>query len=129
MQSPEQAFVDYAYSRNNGVGDTDDCNLVVEAEKTIEKEPEVYKVMKEGESGDTGNDDKKNDLENKACKYETELGKEEEWMEYEQPFDLVDVWKSVRYDVSKDWIRRIGDFLEHEYAISSLMDTAYWSSE
>ncbi|GJQ98747.1 hypothetical protein Tco_0521732 [Tanacetum coccineum] len=22
------------------------------------------------------------------------------------------VWKSVRYGVSKDWIRRIGDFLE-----------------
>ncbi|GKF14296.1 hypothetical protein Tco_0055758, partial [Tanacetum coccineum] len=39
------------------------------------------------------------------------------------------VWKSVRYGVSKDWIRRIGDFLEHGYAVSSLMDTAYWSSE
>ncbi|GKG06296.1 hypothetical protein Tco_0326382, partial [Tanacetum coccineum] len=26
-------------------------------------------------------------------------------------------------------IRRIGDFLEHGYAVSSLMDTAYWSSE
>ncbi|GKE24591.1 hypothetical protein Tco_1436103 [Tanacetum coccineum] len=38
------------------------------------------------------------------------------------------VWKSVRYGVSKDWIRRIGDFLEHGYAVSSLMDTAYWSS-
>ncbi|GJR02249.1 hypothetical protein Tco_0525233 [Tanacetum coccineum] len=39
------------------------------------------------------------------------------------------VWKSVRYGVSKDWIRRIGDFLERKYAVSSLMDTAYWSSE
>nr|GEX05697.1 hypothetical protein [Tanacetum cinerariifolium]GEX05707.1 hypothetical protein [Tanacetum cinerariifolium] len=26
----------------------------------------------------------------------------------------------------RDWIRRIGGFLEHGYAISSLMDTAYW---
>ncbi|GJV09587.1 hypothetical protein Tco_1347243 [Tanacetum coccineum] len=39
------------------------------------------------------------------------------------------VWKSVRYGVSKYWIRRIGDFLEHGYAVSSLMDTAYWSPE
>ncbi|GJY00160.1 hypothetical protein Tco_0357178 [Tanacetum coccineum] len=39
------------------------------------------------------------------------------------------VWKSVGYGVSKCWIRRIGDFLEHGYAVSSLMDTAYWSSE
>ncbi|GJW46539.1 retrovirus-related pol polyprotein from transposon TNT 1-94 [Tanacetum coccineum] len=27
------------------------------------------------------------------------------------------------------WIQRIGDFLEHGYVVSSLMDTAYWSSE
>ncbi|GKF47980.1 hypothetical protein Tco_0141231, partial [Tanacetum coccineum] len=39
------------------------------------------------------------------------------------------VWKSVGYGVSKSWIRRIKDFLEHGYAVSSLMDTAYWSSE
>ncbi|GKA47300.1 hypothetical protein Tco_0740183 [Tanacetum coccineum] len=39
------------------------------------------------------------------------------------------VWKSVRYAVSKEWIRRIRDFLEHGYAVSSLMVTAYWSSE
>ncbi|GKB66218.1 putative reverse transcriptase domain-containing protein [Tanacetum coccineum] len=41
----------------------------------------------------------------------------------------VKVWKSVGYSVSKRWIRRIGDFLEYGYAVSSLMDTAYWSSE
>ncbi|GJV68224.1 hypothetical protein Tco_1483733 [Tanacetum coccineum] len=34
-----------------------------------------------------------------------------------------------RYGVSKSWIRSIGDFLEHRYAISSLMDTVYWLSE
>ncbi|GJZ82670.1 hypothetical protein Tco_0647843 [Tanacetum coccineum] len=34
-----------------------------------------------------------------------------------------------RYGISKDWIWRIGDFLEHEYVISSLMDTVYWSLE
>ncbi|GKG44233.1 hypothetical protein Tco_0485671, partial [Tanacetum coccineum] len=28
----------------------------------------------------------------------------------------------------RDWIRRIGDFLEHGYAVSSLME-AYRSSE
>ncbi|GJZ25178.1 hypothetical protein Tco_0562637 [Tanacetum coccineum] len=77
----------------------DDHNLVVGARKTIEKEPKVSKIMKEeGESGDTGNDDKKNDLENKACKHETELGKEEEWMEYEQPLDLVDVRDESVYE-------------------------------
>ncbi|GKD04037.1 hypothetical protein Tco_1179011 [Tanacetum coccineum] len=27
------------------------------------------------------------------------------------------------------WVNLGGDFLEHGYAISSLMDTAYWSSE
>ncbi|GJX50828.1 retrovirus-related pol polyprotein from transposon TNT 1-94 [Tanacetum coccineum] len=39
------------------------------------------------------------------------------------------VWKSVGYGVSKSWIRRIEDFLEHGYAVSSLMDTTYWSLE
>ncbi|GJU83206.1 hypothetical protein Tco_1285571 [Tanacetum coccineum] len=40
-------------------------------------------------------------------------------------FSIYKVWKSVRYGVSKDWIRRIGDFLEHGYAVSSLMDTTF----
>ncbi|GJR53548.1 zinc finger, CCHC-type containing protein [Tanacetum coccineum] len=39
------------------------------------------------------------------------------------------VWKSIGYGVSMYWIRRVGDFLEHGYAVSSLMDMAYWSSE
>ncbi|GJR62892.1 WRKY domain-containing protein [Tanacetum coccineum] len=39
------------------------------------------------------------------------------------------ICKSVRYGISKDWIRRIGDFLAHGYAVSSLIDMAYWSSE
>ncbi|GKE51845.1 hypothetical protein Tco_1487001, partial [Tanacetum coccineum] len=41
-------------------------------------------------------------------------------------------YPSVGYGVSKCWIRPIqciGDFLEHGYVVSSLMDTAYWSSE
>ncbi|GJZ21654.1 hypothetical protein Tco_0558693 [Tanacetum coccineum] len=68
--------------------DTDDCNLVVEAEKTIEKEPEVYKVMKEeGEPSDIGNNDKNSDLENEACKHKTELRGEGEWMEYKPTLD------------------------------------------
>ncbi|GJZ69853.1 hypothetical protein Tco_0633403 [Tanacetum coccineum] len=44
-------------------------------------------------------------------------------------FSIYKVWKSVGYGVSMYWIRHIGDFLEHGYAVSSLMDTAYWSSE
>ncbi|GJS14488.1 MAK10-like protein [Tanacetum coccineum] len=65
MENPEQAFVDYASSRNNGLG--------------VEKEPEVSKIMKEErESSDIRNDDKNSDLENDACKHETELGGEEE---------------------------------------------------
>ncbi|GJR92979.1 hypothetical protein Tco_0265153 [Tanacetum coccineum] len=46
------------------------------------------------------------------------------------------VWKSVRYGVSKDWIRHIDLYsrvvfgeCRHRYTVSSLMDTAYWSSE
>ncbi|GJV72342.1 hypothetical protein Tco_1492337 [Tanacetum coccineum] len=53
-------------------------------------------------------------------------------MEVDTPYSTVDqnsVWKLVGYGVSKCWIRRIGDFLEHGYVVSSLMDTAYWSSE
>ncbi|GJR17647.1 putative reverse transcriptase domain-containing protein [Tanacetum coccineum] len=44
-------------------------------------------------------------------------------------FSIYKVWKSVGYGVSMYWIQRIGDFLEHGYAVSSLMDTAYWSLE
>ncbi|GJW90445.1 reverse transcriptase domain-containing protein [Tanacetum coccineum] len=44
-------------------------------------------------------------------------------------FSIYKVWKSVGYGVSMYWIRRIEDFLEHGYAVSSLMDTAYWSLE
>ncbi|GJT23613.1 putative RNA-directed DNA polymerase, eukaryota, reverse transcriptase zinc-binding domain protein [Tanacetum coccineum] len=40
-------------------------------------------------------------------------------------FSIYKVWKSVGYGVSKYWIRRIGDFLEHGYAVSSLMDTTF----
>ncbi|GJV41748.1 hypothetical protein Tco_1420188 [Tanacetum coccineum] len=53
-------------------------------------------------------------------------------MKGDTPYSTVDqnsFWKPVGYGVSKCWIRRIGDFLEHGYAVSSLMDTAYWSSE
>ncbi|GKA57598.1 hypothetical protein Tco_0756786 [Tanacetum coccineum] len=43
--------------------------------------------------------------------------------------EIMKVWKSVGYGISKSWIRHIGGFLEHGYAVSFLMDTAYWSSE
>ncbi|GJS98122.1 putative reverse transcriptase domain-containing protein [Tanacetum coccineum] len=40
-------------------------------------------------------------------------------------------WSGSRFDTAypKDWIRRIGCFLEDGYAVSSLMDTTYWLSE
>ncbi|GKA65272.1 hypothetical protein Tco_0764979 [Tanacetum coccineum] len=40
-------------------------------------------------------------------------------------------WSGSRFDTAypRSWIRRVGDFLEHGYAVSSLMDTAYWSLE
>ncbi|GJR38610.1 putative reverse transcriptase domain-containing protein [Tanacetum coccineum] len=42
---------------------SDDRHLEVEAEKTVEREPEVSKIMKEeGESSDIGNDDKNNEI-------------------------------------------------------------------
>ncbi|GJT74448.1 hypothetical protein Tco_1041173 [Tanacetum coccineum] len=78
---------------------SDDHNLVVEAKKIVEREPGVSKIMKEeGESSDIGNDDKNSDLENEAFKHETELGGEEEWMEYEQPLDLIDVRDELVYE-------------------------------
>ncbi|GJW97470.1 hypothetical protein Tco_0179278 [Tanacetum coccineum] len=55
--------------------------------------------MKEGgESSDIGNDDKNSDLENEACKHETELEGEGEWMEYEPPLNLVDVHDEIVYE-------------------------------
>ncbi|GJS88513.1 reverse transcriptase domain-containing protein [Tanacetum coccineum] len=60
-------------------------------------------------------------------------------------FSIYKVWKSVGYRVSMYWIRRIHvldtaypcigygllgiSWSRHGYAVSSLMDTAYWSSE
>ncbi|GJV63384.1 hypothetical protein Tco_1474212 [Tanacetum coccineum] len=59
-------------------------------------------------------------------------------------FSIYKVWKSVGYGVSKCWIRHIeslwirridlypsvvfGEY-RHGYAVSSLMNMAYWSSE
>ncbi|GJX61040.1 hypothetical protein Tco_0293940 [Tanacetum coccineum] len=58
MKNPEQAFVDYASSRNNGLG---------EDEKMVEKEPKVSKIIvEEGESSDIGNYNKTCDLEDEA---------------------------------------------------------------
>ncbi|GKB97703.1 hypothetical protein Tco_0983840 [Tanacetum coccineum] len=71
---------------------SDDRNLVVEDEKTIDNELKVYKIIvEEGESSDVGNDNKTSDFEDEAYKDETKLGKEGDWMEYEQPLNLVDV--------------------------------------
>ncbi|GJX31049.1 hypothetical protein Tco_0240904 [Tanacetum coccineum] len=44
-------------------------------------------------------------------------------------FSIYTVWKSVRYGVFKGLDMAYWSFLEHGYAVSSLMDTAYWLSE
>ncbi|GKC84268.1 hypothetical protein Tco_1139985 [Tanacetum coccineum] len=53
-------------------------------------------MKEERESSDIGNDDK--NIENEAYKHEPELGGEEEWMEYKQPHDLVDVRDESVYE-------------------------------
>ncbi|GJX42614.1 hypothetical protein Tco_0257604 [Tanacetum coccineum] len=60
-------------------------------------------------------------------------------MEVDTLYSTVDqnsVWKSVGYGVSMSWIRLIGLYssvvlgkCKHGYAVSFLMDMAYWSSE
>ncbi|GJR39660.1 hypothetical protein Tco_1215344 [Tanacetum coccineum] len=77
----------------------DDHNLVVEAKRTIKKEPEVSNIIEEeGESSDTGKDDKASNLEDEACKHKSEVGEEGEWMEKEQPLDLVNVRDESVYE-------------------------------
>ncbi|GJT30125.1 putative ribonuclease H-like domain-containing protein [Tanacetum coccineum] len=87
---------------------SDDRNLVVEDEKTIDNELKVYKIIvEEGESSDVGNDNKTSDFEDEAYKDETKLGKEGDWMEYEQPLNLVDI--GLRVDLEPDeWIKDSG---------------------
>ncbi|GJU12447.1 hypothetical protein Tco_1134843 [Tanacetum coccineum] len=55
-------------------------------------------MKEEGGSSDIRNDDKNSELENEACKHKTELGREEEWIEYEQPLYLVDVHNESVYE-------------------------------
>nr|GEX31258.1 hypothetical protein [Tanacetum cinerariifolium] len=43
-------------------------------------------------------DEKSSDIENGTCKNETNVGEEEEWIEYVQPLDLVDVHNESVYE-------------------------------
>ncbi|GJT83601.1 hypothetical protein Tco_1057943 [Tanacetum coccineum] len=59
--------------------DGDDHNLVVEAKKTIKKEPKVSNIIEEeGESSNTWKDDKASNLEDEACKHKSKVGEEGE---------------------------------------------------
>ncbi|GJV66821.1 hypothetical protein Tco_1482330 [Tanacetum coccineum] len=58
----------------------------------------IKNSRRERESSDIGNDDKTSDLEEEVRKDETELGKEEEGMEYDQRLDLVDVHDESVYE-------------------------------
>nr|GEY86163.1 hypothetical protein [Tanacetum cinerariifolium] len=74
--------------------ESDDRNVAVKDEKTVEKKSKVSKIIVEKrESSDLGNINKASDLED-----ESELGEEWEWIEYEQPLDLVDVRDESVYD-------------------------------
>ncbi|GJY71650.1 hypothetical protein Tco_0475353 [Tanacetum coccineum] len=119
MENPEQAFVDYASSRNNGVGGSrpsssndkmrnfpspkrvhfvNTLTIVLGIEKIEEEESETSKIKEKEESSDIRKDDKSSDIKDKACEHATNIGGEEEWMEYEQPLDLVDVHNESVYE-------------------------------
>ncbi|GJY86396.1 hypothetical protein Tco_0500422 [Tanacetum coccineum] len=74
--------------------ESDDRNVAVKDEKTVEKESKVSKIIVEKEDpSDLGNINKASDLED-----ESKLGEEGEWIEYEQPIDLVDVCDESVYE-------------------------------
>nr|GEX02830.1 MAK10-like protein [Tanacetum cinerariifolium] len=68
MENPEQAFVDYASSRDKEVGGNSET------------------VIKETKSQDL----EQNNLGDRACRNTKEVEEAEEWMEYEEPLDLVE---------------------------------------
>ncbi|GJR89110.1 hypothetical protein Tco_0213121 [Tanacetum coccineum] len=72
--------------------DNEDRNFVVEDKGMVEKKSKDSKIIvKDEESSDIGNDDKTSDLGDKACKDKSERVEEGEWIEYDQPLDLVDI--------------------------------------
>ncbi|GJR57231.1 hypothetical protein Tco_1499393 [Tanacetum coccineum] len=48
------------------------------------------KIEEKEESSNIGKDDKSSDIGDKSCEHKTNIGEKEEWMEYEQPLDLVE---------------------------------------
>ncbi|GJT61779.1 hypothetical protein Tco_1005312 [Tanacetum coccineum] len=85
-------------------------------------EHETSKIDKKEESSDTENDDKSSDIKDKACEHETNIGEEEEWMEYEQPIDLVDV-----HDES-DWCKFIANAYIDLNLPMNVMSLAYYNT-
>ncbi|GJZ74635.1 hypothetical protein Tco_0639100 [Tanacetum coccineum] len=59
-----------------------------------EEEPETSKIEEKEESSVIEKDDKSSDIENETYK---NVGKEEDWIEYKQPLDLVDVHNESVY--------------------------------
>ncbi|GJS13665.1 hypothetical protein Tco_0408137 [Tanacetum coccineum] len=86
MGNPKQAFVDYASPRNNGVGEKGSGGA------------ETSKIEEKEESSVIGKDDKSSDIENKTYEDKTNIGEEDEWIEYEQPLDLIDVHDESVYE-------------------------------
>nr|GEX91102.1 retrotransposon Orf1 [Tanacetum cinerariifolium]GEY32192.1 retrotransposon Orf1 [Tanacetum cinerariifolium] len=74
-----------------------DRNITVEIKKTVEKESRDSET-EEGESSDIGRNDETSNPGDRACEVEREIGEEGEWMEYDQPFNLVDTGGSLNFD-------------------------------
>ncbi|GJX11152.1 putative ribonuclease H-like domain-containing protein [Tanacetum coccineum] len=88
-----------SHQENRFVFESENRNFVVEDDKTVDKESKDSKIIvKEGVSNDIGNDNKASDLEDEAFKNGTKIEEEGEWMEYEPPFDLVDVRDESVYE-------------------------------
>nr|GEU34645.1 hypothetical protein [Tanacetum cinerariifolium] len=59
------------------------------------------------------------DLEDEACKNQTEIGKEGEWMEYKQPFDLVDF---IPNSFGRPFVETIKLILDREHGLITFTD-------
>ncbi|GKC17805.1 hypothetical protein Tco_1014587 [Tanacetum coccineum] len=78
---------------------SNDRNITVKVKETIEKESRDSKtIIEEGESSDIRRNDETSNLGYRACEDEREIGEEGEWMEYDQPLDLVDTRDETLYE-------------------------------
>nr|GEU85333.1 protein kinase-like domain, concanavalin A-like lectin/glucanase domain protein [Tanacetum cinerariifolium] len=61
-------------------------------------QPEITKIEEKEESIDIEKAEKSSDMKNKVSEHETNIGWEEECMDYEQPFDLLNVHNKSVYE-------------------------------